>query len=346
MTEPNKPAENIAYSIELEAQAKNGDAEAQFQMGRVLSKGVNIEKDSEAANVWYQKAATQGHYKAQFNYGYNLIYGIGTDADFKTGVDLLEQSYKNGALKAAETLGRLHYLGLGRPIDQKKAVDLWTEAANKGDDLSQYRLGEHYFQKALDPSCTNNEDSEMSAYKFFMRAAAQGNSDALFGQGLCYKRGCGVNESLSDAVTCFQTASDRGQLKAKFYMATAYKQGGLVPADTEKACVLYTEILSEIDAQVTHIVKFFMKNKAIKGGSPVLEFQKIPDNAKPSVLLKILEISEIYDVTQKSKDNLEKLGRLNQSQWSSMVWFLPSIHAMASDNKPNKQEPSQDIPSP
>jgi TPR repeat protein len=46
-------------------EAAQGDAEAQFIMGRYYEEGIGVEKDLNEAKKWYTKAAVQGHFNAK-----------------------------------------------------------------------------------------------------------------------------------------------------------------------------------------------------------------------------------------------------------------------------------------
>ena len=45
--------------------AKRGDANAQYNLGRMYEKGDGVEKNKEKAVEWYQKGAEQGNIDAQ-----------------------------------------------------------------------------------------------------------------------------------------------------------------------------------------------------------------------------------------------------------------------------------------
>ena len=51
----------------FEPLAQQGDAEAQFWLGRMYAKGQGVERDAAQAMTWYRRAAEQGHTSAQFD---------------------------------------------------------------------------------------------------------------------------------------------------------------------------------------------------------------------------------------------------------------------------------------
>ena len=61
--------------------AEQGDAEAQFNLGVMYSKGQGVAQDDAQALAWYRKAAEQGYAKAQFNLGLMYDEGRGLDRE-------------------------------------------------------------------------------------------------------------------------------------------------------------------------------------------------------------------------------------------------------------------------
>ena len=49
--------------------ARQGNADAQFNLGQMYAEGIRVGNDEREAVNWYRKAATQGNMKAQFNLG-------------------------------------------------------------------------------------------------------------------------------------------------------------------------------------------------------------------------------------------------------------------------------------
>ncbi|MBT5109921.1 MAG: sel1 repeat family protein [Rhodospirillaceae bacterium] len=62
--------------------ANSGDAESQYYLGLMYSKGQAVPQDAIMAVSWYQKAADQGHPLAQNNLGFMYGQGSGVKKDF------------------------------------------------------------------------------------------------------------------------------------------------------------------------------------------------------------------------------------------------------------------------
>jgi len=63
--------------------AENGDAMAQFQVGKIYFEGENIDPDMKKALKWFKLSAEQGHSQAQNYLGRMYYYARGTKKDLK-----------------------------------------------------------------------------------------------------------------------------------------------------------------------------------------------------------------------------------------------------------------------
>ena len=64
------------------AQAQQGHAEAQYNLGLMYASGKGVTQDSKQAVKWYRKAAEQGYASAQFNLGNMYASGQGVTQDY------------------------------------------------------------------------------------------------------------------------------------------------------------------------------------------------------------------------------------------------------------------------
>ncbi len=62
--------------------AKQGNAKAQFKLGRMYHFGWGVPQDNAKAAEWYDKAAEQGYAEAQFNLGFMYDDGLGVPQDY------------------------------------------------------------------------------------------------------------------------------------------------------------------------------------------------------------------------------------------------------------------------
>jgi len=112
--------------------AKQGQADAQYNLGLLYAKGQGVQKDDAQARQWYEKAAVQGHVDAQVNLGSLYDYGRGGPQDFKMAVRWYRRSADQGNDLAQRRLGLLYERGDGVQQDYVQAYMWYTLGAATG----------------------------------------------------------------------------------------------------------------------------------------------------------------------------------------------------------------------
>jgi localization factor PodJL len=156
----------------LRAAALSGDAAAAYEVGTRFSDGHGVPRSSEAAALWFERAAKQGLAPAQFRLGGFYEKGIGVKKDLAAARDLYLAAAGKGNGKAMHNLAVLYAEGVDGPADYVNAAHWFREAADHGVTDSQYNLGILY---ARGTGVTQNY---AESYKWFALAAIQGDQDA------------------------------------------------------------------------------------------------------------------------------------------------------------------------
>jgi localization factor PodJL len=156
----------------LRAAALSGDAAAAYEVGTRFSDGHGVPRSSEAAALWFERAAKQGLAPAQFRLGGFYEKGIGVKKDLAAARDLYLAAAGKGNGKAMHNLAVLYAEGVDGPADYTNAAHWFREAADHGVTDSQYNLGILY---ARGTGVTQNY---AESYKWFALAAIQGDQDA------------------------------------------------------------------------------------------------------------------------------------------------------------------------
>ena len=81
---------------DLNKAAEQGDAEAQYHLGRAYHYGDGVPKNDVEAVRWTRKAAEQGHVKAQSNLGVAYYWGKGVPKDFVEAVKWTRKAAEQG----------------------------------------------------------------------------------------------------------------------------------------------------------------------------------------------------------------------------------------------------------
>jgi TPR repeat protein len=139
------PRQGVTGLNALEAQADQGDAEAQFGLGVQYGSAIGVGLDFAQAARWYRRAAEQDHALAQYN------------------------------------LGLMFARGQGMLPDDAAAAEWMRKAADGGDAGGQYDLGTRCHRASVDTLALRPKamESRIEAYKWFHLAAAQGYKDSL-----------------------------------------------------------------------------------------------------------------------------------------------------------------------
>lgn len=158
------------------AKAQTGDPKAQYWIGVMYAYGVGVEKDSNLALQWYQKAAVQA-----------------------------EQEAQQGKAEAQYILGLIYDNGRGLPKDSAKAMYWYRIAAEHGEVNAQYDLMVS-FDKS-DPA---------ESLKWARNAANQGNVGAQYHLGFLYEQGISVPKDYVESYKWFNLAgAGKGGRQAK-----------------------------------------------------------------------------------------------------------------------------------
>ena len=112
--------------------AEQGNADAQFNLGVMYSKGKGVLQDSKTAVKWYRLAAEQGLADAQYNLGVMYDEGRGVLQDYKTAVKWWKLAAEQGDASAQTNLGAMYDNGTGVLKDYVYAHMWYNIAAISG----------------------------------------------------------------------------------------------------------------------------------------------------------------------------------------------------------------------
>jgi len=126
---------NELTQLSLEQKANQGNAEAQYKLGKLYSEinnqGIHI--DYFKAVELYTKSANQGNAEAQYKLGKLYENGQGVPQDYNTAIEWYTKAAKQGFITAQGQLGEL-YEKINNKSDKPdyfEAVEWFTKAANQ-----------------------------------------------------------------------------------------------------------------------------------------------------------------------------------------------------------------------
>jgi TPR repeat protein len=202
--------------------AERGDADAQFNLGKIYSDGWGLAEDDEQAIAWYRKAANQGNASAQRHLGMEYRDGApharpgAVARDDAQAVAWFRKAADQGDALAQLCLGEMYDNGRGVVKDDVQAVAWYRKAVDQGDAYAQRLLGRMYkYGWGL------AKDYEQ-AIAWYRKAADQGNADA--------KKDLKELEQFLE-----QAAAERGDVEAQFKLGVAYENDKGFDAHYSKA---------------------------------------------------------------------------------------------------------------
>jgi len=208
--------------------AEDGNASAQFELGKRYHNGTGVEKDASEAVKWYRKAAEQGNALAQSSLGISYIKGEGVEKDATEAVKWLRKAARQGNTYAQFNLGVCYARGEGVEKDAAEAVEWFRKAAEQGYAHAQFTFGVCYERG------DGVEKDATEAVKWLRKAAEQGYALAQGSLGVCYANGEGVAKNTAEAVKWFRKAEEQGYAHAQLNLGKSYASGdGVAKNPTE-----------------------------------------------------------------------------------------------------------------
>jgi TPR repeat protein len=126
-------------------------------------------------------------------------------------------------------LGKFYYSGIGVKVNKQTSLELIQRAANLGNNIAQYNLGNYY-------KCNKVHDK---AFELFKKSAKGEYSEGIAQLGYYYFNGIGTNVDKQKAFELFQKAADLGSISGTNNLGYCYQYGIGTSIDNHKAFELY-----------------------------------------------------------------------------------------------------------
>jgi TPR repeat protein len=225
----------------VEAKAADGDAMAQFELGRAYFRGEGVPKDEEKAVEWMEKSANQGNSDAITSMGFFYSQGIGVEKSEAQAVEWFRKGAKAGSATCKLNLGLLLRQGKTIQTSGDESLRLMHEAADSGLTEAQSYLGQLYFMgdRLLQPDYTK-------AKPYALQAARAGDPAAQNIMGILTRDGVGVTaegKDLKAAEEWFRQAAEQNEVKAQANLA--HLMGAASSASTNRVEALKWLLLAK-----------------------------------------------------------------------------------------------------
>ena len=219
---------------DLRRRAGEGEAKAQYDLGRIYQLGLGVSQDDQQAAKWYESAAKQGLAAAQFLMGVLYEQGKRMPRDYARALDYYRAAAEQGHATAANNLATLYLHGQGVRKNISTAVKWYQFSAQQGDATGQCNLGTLYFDGDGVPKDYNQ------AAHWFRVAAEQSFAPAENKLGFLYFTGQGVVQNYGEAVKWMSRAAEQGYAQAQINLGDLYAEGKGVSLDYVAAYMWYS----------------------------------------------------------------------------------------------------------
>ncbi|RIA80725.1 hypothetical protein C1645_838182 [Glomus cerebriforme] len=221
--------------------AKQGIADAQYQLGNCFYYGIGIEINKIQAKCWYEKATNGGNiiaknilkkcynikkvkveenkkikfYKILFlrnlsQLGLNYVGKILLKTNYEKSFYYFQKAAVNGCKFALFNLGECYQLGKGVKKDYRKAFELYNKSAKQGYINAQFQLIYCYnFGFGI-------EINKVKAFELVSVMAKTGDNDALYLLGIHYAFGIGIKENEQKAFELYKKLAKNENQKLKY----------------------------------------------------------------------------------------------------------------------------------
>jgi TPR repeat protein len=202
--------------------AELGEAQAQYFLGEMYTKGDRVIKDDKLAVQLFRKSAVQGFKDAQFKLGYMCAMGMGTLYSPQEALKWYGKAGKQGCSTSLRNIGTMYYAGEGIPQNFKKAIEYYLQAASLNDLKAMNLLGISY----------RKIGNDREAVKWDRKAAEGGEPHAKVNLGLMLLDGRGVEQNEIEGIKWLRAAAEDGIVDACMWLGQAYEKGsGAVQQD-------------------------------------------------------------------------------------------------------------------
>ncbi|KLN61689.1 hypothetical protein WH96_04985 [Kiloniella spongiae] len=202
--------------------AIKGNAEAQYLVGEIYRKALDVEGDEKKGLAWIRKAAEQGHAEAQYSLGFIIENSFGVEGEENKSIYWFRKAADQGHSKARSRL-TFSLLGGGYFEGYSSFVD----------DVEGHRVFE--VEKFL--RITEMEES----FNNIEHLAQQGDSNALVGLGYAYLKGEDRPQNIALGLEYLEKGArdDNDQAIVMHRLGELYSKGKSIPQDFDKAVFWY-----------------------------------------------------------------------------------------------------------
>jgi hypothetical protein len=207
------PQDYVQAAAYLRQSAERGYAPAQNDLGALYARGMGVPKDEAQAWQWFRKAADQGDSLGELNVGLCLAWGQGVATNLAEAIEWYQKAARQHEVQAELELGDIFLGGRGLPADWLKSRKWYAKAAGQGSLRAVNALG-----YICETGGFGVAKDERRAVKYYQRAAIAEDVKGAVNLGRMYLDGTGVQKDVTEAYKWFYLASQLGGGSGNHYL--------------------------------------------------------------------------------------------------------------------------------
>jgi TPR repeat protein len=201
------------------------------------------QNDKAAALHWMRQAAEAGAAACMYGYGMMLLNGVGVAKDAPQGLTWIKKAADTGLPAARLQLAESYLFGTRTPAEIGKAQSLFLDLAKEG------------VPSAMFYSCVLLGNAQpQEALSWCRKAAATGDTQAMYQIATVYLTGAGVAADLAEARRWYTRAAEAGEPESMLFLAVMLERGIGGPQSTPQAARWAIQGLRAHSAQVDAIL--------------------------------------------------------------------------------------------
>ena len=287
---------NVQKGIDcLEAAAKKGHLESQWQLACIYHDGIYGTKDLDKARYWLDKCLEAEYPMAHYAMAGSLVHGDMYPKDLGKALEHYRKAVELGCHDADEDYISLRWYGNdGVEANREEVINVYKQLAESCDAVAWYNLycfyadetyeghdndlAADYLQRSADAGYAEAifqmgiqhwqeglfHADHKKAFQYFVQAAQMGHVEARTWLGYCYKFGYGIDKDINKAIELFTSAVEEGSRDAVRYLVSLYLYGeeGILKPDNDKALEVLQPYKDCGDSEIDYLMAIVLNNKS------------------------------------------------------------------------------------
>lgn len=250
----------------LIAEAQKGNILAVYDLGRIYSSGLGVDKNLEVAYEYYVKALagfneveSQKPWKyTEYRIGKMVASGLGTEQDNQKASEWFELSAEKKYKYAQYSLGALYHRGQGVGQDMDKAFELYLKSAKQGFPFADFEVAKMFRDGfGTDKDESKSDQHFKKAFQGFELLEKSSHDDKIqYRLGWMLQNGIGTDLDIPRAKEYYAKSEKLGNIFSGFALAKLIlKEENPKPEELQKAIEFLRSVADSDDASEFKSIK-------------------------------------------------------------------------------------------